>query len=108
MNRVCGNPHVRNKIKVRNQKMPVSTLTSKGQTTIPNEIRRHLKLKPGDRIEFFVENDGKVRLIALNVDIASLEGLLAPAPRRASLQDMDRAIRKGATNRFRRSVRKSK
>jgi antitoxin PrlF len=88
--------------------MPVSTLTRKGQTTIPGEIRRHLKLKPGDRIEFFVEKDGKVRLIALNVDIASLEGLLAPAPRRASLENMDRAIRKGATNRFRRTARRSR
>ena len=88
--------------------MPISTLTSKGQTTIPNEIRRHLKLKPGDRIEFFVEKDGKVRLVALNVDIASLEGLLAQAPRRASLEDMDRAIRKGATDRFKRATRKSR
>jgi antitoxin PrlF len=88
--------------------MPISTLTKKGQTTIPNEIRRHLKLEPGDRIEFFIEKDGKVRLIALNVDIASLEGLLAPAPRRASLQDINRAIQKGATNGFRRTSHASK
>ncbi len=88
--------------------MAISTLTSKGQTTIPGEIRKHLKLKPGDRIEFFVEKDGRVRLIALNVDIASLGGLLAPAPRRVSLEDMDRAIRKGATDRFKRAVRRSR
>ena len=88
--------------------MAISTLTSKGQTTIPGEIRKHLKLKPGDRIEFFVEKDGRVRLIALNVDIASLEGLLAPAPRRVSLEDMDRSIRKGATDRFRRATRRSR
>jgi antitoxin PrlF len=74
--------------------MPISTLTSKGQTTIPGEIRKHLKLKPGDRIEFVVEKDGKVRLIALNLDVASLKGMLAPAPRRASLEEMDAAIRK--------------
>ncbi|MBH0182710.1 MAG: AbrB/MazE/SpoVT family DNA-binding domain-containing protein, partial [Nitrospira sp.] len=29
--------------------MPTSTVTSKGQTTIPKEIREHLHLKPGDR-----------------------------------------------------------
>ena len=81
--------------------MPISIMSSKGQVTIPNEIRRHLKLKRGDRLEFFVETDGTVRLVALNVDIASLEGMLAPAPRRASLEDMDRAIRKRATDRFR-------
>jgi AbrB family looped-hinge helix DNA binding protein len=80
--------------------MPVSTLTRKGQTTIPGEIRRHLKLKAGDRIEFVVEKDGKVRLVPLNVDIASLKGLLAPAPRRASLEEMDAAIRKRAARKF--------
>ena len=88
--------------------MAISTLTSKGQTTIPNEIRRHLKLKPGDRIEFVVEKNGRVSLVPASIDIASLEGLLAPAPRRASLEDMDNAIRKGATQRFRRAIRRSK
>jgi antitoxin PrlF len=81
--------------------MAISTLTSKGQTTIPGEIRRHLRLKPGDRIEFVVEKDGKVRLVSASIDIASLKGLLAPAPRRASLEDMDAAIRKRVSRKFR-------
>ena len=81
--------------------MAISTLTSKGQTTIPGEIRRHLRLKPGDRIEFVVEKDGKVRLVSASIDIASLKGLLAPAPRRASLEDMDAAIRKRFSRKFR-------
>jgi AbrB family looped-hinge helix DNA binding protein len=80
--------------------MAISTLTSKGQTTIPIEIRRYLNLKPGDRIEFVVGKDGKVRLVSASIDIASLKGLLAPAPRRASLADMDVAIRKGASRKF--------
>jgi len=84
--------------------MPISIVSSKGQVTIPNEIRRHLKLKRGDRLEFFIERDGTVYLAALNVDIATLEGMLGPPPRRASLEDMDRAIRKGAANGFRRSA----
>ena len=74
--------------------MAASTLTSKGQTTIPGEIRRHLKLKPGDRLEFVVEPDGKVVLVPATVDIAALKGMLAPAPRRVSLEEMDEAIRK--------------
>jgi antitoxin PrlF len=44
--------------------MPVSPITTKGQITIPGEIRRHLKLNPGDRVEFIVEPDGKVILSA--------------------------------------------
>ncbi len=74
--------------------MAVSTITSKGQTTIPGEIRRHLKLKPGDRIEFVVEADGKVVLMPATVDVRELKGLLAPAPRRVSLEEMESAIRR--------------
>lgn len=33
-----------------------STLTSKGQITVPVEIRKRLGLKRGDRVEFVVEN----------------------------------------------------
>ncbi|MHB8382188.1 MAG: AbrB/MazE/SpoVT family DNA-binding domain-containing protein [Candidatus Binataceae bacterium] len=79
--------------------MTVSTITSKGQTTIPGEIRRHLKLKPGDRIQFIVEDDGKVVLVPATVDVSELKGLLAPAPRRVSLEAMDAAIRKRAGRR---------
>jgi antitoxin PrlF len=79
--------------------MAVSTITRKGQTTIPGEIRRHLKLKAGDRLEFLVEPDGKVILVPATVDVAELKGLLAPAPRRVSIEEMDIAIRKGARDR---------
>ena len=79
--------------------MAVSTVTSKGQTTIPGEIRRHLKLKAGDRVEFLVEKDGKVVLVPATVDVRELKGCLAPAPRRVSLGDMEAAIRKRAGRR---------
>ncbi|MGC1342632.1 MAG: type II toxin-antitoxin system PrlF family antitoxin [Candidatus Binataceae bacterium] len=79
--------------------MTVSTITSKGQTTIPGEIRRHLKLKPGDRIQFIVEDDGKVVLVPATIDVSELKGLLAPAPRRVSLEAMEAAIRKRAGRR---------
>jgi AbrB family looped-hinge helix DNA binding protein len=79
--------------------MAVSTVTSKGQTTIPGEIRRHLKLKAGDRVEFLVEKDGKVVLVPATVDVRELKGCLAPAPRRVSLDDMEAAIRKRAGRR---------
>ena len=79
--------------------MAISTITSKGQTTIPSEIRRHLRLRAGDRVEFVVENDGRVVLIPATVDAMELEGLLAPAPRRVSLGEMDAAIRGRASRR---------
>jgi antitoxin PrlF len=34
---------------------PSSTISSKGQITVPQEIRKRLGLEPGDRVEFVVE-----------------------------------------------------
>ena len=40
----------------------VSTLTRKGQVTIPVEVRRHLGLNPADKVAFVIAGDGKVEL----------------------------------------------
>jgi antitoxin PrlF len=39
-----------------------TTLTVKGQVTIPKNIRDYLRLAPGDRIDFAFSDDGSVRL----------------------------------------------
>lgn len=39
-----------------------STLTSKGQITLPVQLRRRWDLKPGDRLDFALEPDGRVVL----------------------------------------------
>jgi antitoxin PrlF len=39
---------------------PSSTISSKGQVTVPLEIRLRLGLKPGDRVEFVVESERTV------------------------------------------------
>ena len=57
--------------------MPIATLTSKGQTTVPREIRDFLKLKTGDRIDFQINPDGKtVTVRAASVPLSELRGLL--------------------------------
>jgi len=53
-----------------------STLTSKGQTTVPKEIREALRLKSGDRITFTLMPDGTVQMRAKNKSASSLGGLL--------------------------------
>ncbi len=74
--------------------MPAATLTSKGQTTIPKEIREHLHLHPGDQMEFIVDEDGRVILLPVTVDAADLKGIL-PAPKRVvTVEEMNQAIRK--------------
>ncbi len=53
----------------------LSTITSKGQITIPAEVRRHLGVSKNDKIAFLLEPDGTVRLAAPRYpDIASLRG----------------------------------
>jgi len=84
-------------------KMATTKMGTSGRATIPIEIRHHLNLKAGDQIEFFIERDGKVRLLVRNLDVRTLKGILGPAPRRASLEDMDAAIRKRAVEQDKRS-----
>jgi antitoxin PrlF len=52
-----------------------STVTSKGQTTIPERIRRALRIKPGDKLEYEVQGDRAT--IRVHPGIRSLKGVLA-------------------------------
>ncbi len=84
--------------------MATATLTSKGQTTIPKEIRERLNLKPGDRIEFVVEDGDRVVLRPRNRSLDDLVGMLKPRDgRRVSIEEMNEAIQEGAVARFKRS-----
>ena len=74
--------------------MSTSTLTSKGQTTIPKEIRKRLNLHPGDRLEFVIDEDGRVLVLPASIDASELAGILKPPDRRVTVEDMNRAIRK--------------
>lgn len=69
-----------------------STLTSKGQTTIPIEVRDRLNLKPGDKIRYVLQGD-RVYLRVKNRDAMELAGMLHDPDRKPlTVQDMDRAI----------------
>ncbi len=53
-----------------------ATLTSKGQTTIPKEIRDSLGMKPGDRMTFTQMPDGTVLMRVKTKSIVELAGML--------------------------------
>lgn len=73
--------------------MSTATITSKGQTTIPKEIREFLNLNPGDRIDFIVEDNGRVYVQPINVDVEELSGILHKPKRKAvSVEQMNEAI----------------
>lgn len=79
--------------------MSTATLTSKGQTTIPKDIRDRLHLKPGDRLEFVLQPDGRVLMIPATVDVRDLKGILPKPKRKLSLGEIDRVIRDTAVER---------
>ena len=53
-----------------------ATLTSKGQTTIPKEIRDSLGMKPGDRMTFTLMSDATVVMRVKSKSVADLAGML--------------------------------
>ena len=79
--------------------MSESTISSKGQVTIPKLIRELMHLKVGDRLQFKVEADGSVRLAAATRDVSTLQNILPRPKRRATLEDIDLAIRRRAAKR---------
>ena len=79
-----------------------SAITVKGQATIPKAIREHLQLKPGDRVKFFVHPDGTVVLLP-KLPASALRGMIKGGSRPVSIEEMDEAVREGATD-----VRRSK
>jgi len=79
--------------------MAQATLTSKGQTTIPKEIRDFLGLKPGDRLDFALVGD-RVVLRAKNKRLSDLAGRLKPqAGIRYTQADIDTAVAAAAAER---------
>jgi AbrB family looped-hinge helix DNA binding protein len=77
-----------------------ATLSSKGQATIPKAVRDRLQIKPGDRFKFFFHPDGVI--ILPKISTARLKGMIPKSTQPVSLEEMDRAIAEGATERFRR------
>lgn len=87
--------------------MPVSTVTSKGQITIPKQVRDQMGLKPGDRIDFVRDRKGRVTLKPMNTNFLSLRGIIkSPLGRPITLAEMDEAIARGAIDRVRRALAK--
>jgi antitoxin PrlF len=80
-----------------------STITAKGQTTIPKAIRDHLHLKTGDRVKYFVHPDGTVVMLPV-IPVTALKGIVkSRLGRPVTLEEMDEAIAAGIVERTQRS-----
>ncbi|HWM91486.1 MAG TPA: AbrB/MazE/SpoVT family DNA-binding domain-containing protein [Thermoanaerobaculia bacterium] len=73
--------------------MPTATLTTKGQITLPREVREHLHVGEGDRVEFEIGSDGKVQVRPVTGSADELFGVLRrPDARPRSIEEMDEGI----------------
>ncbi|MCE5309226.1 MAG: type II toxin-antitoxin system PrlF family antitoxin [Acidobacteriales bacterium] len=78
--------------------MALSTLTSKGQVTIPKPIREKLRIEPGHRLDFQLAPSGEVVIKVLNRDLRNLKGIVkSPRHTPVTLAEMDRAIAAGSS-----------
>lgn len=77
--------------------MSEARLTSKGQITIPRDIRDRLKLKLGDKVNFRVADNGQVVVETARFHVDELFGILRREGQKAlSIEAMDDAIRRRA------------
>jgi antitoxin PrlF len=76
--------------------MPKSTLTSKGQITVPIEVRENLHLKAGSKVDFVIEPGGRVIFQPLRSDFKILKGMLkSKLKRTVTVEEMNEAIARG-------------
>ena len=81
--------------------MPVTTLTSKGQVTIPKVVRKSLCLNVGDKIEFIVTENKEVILRPITKKVDEVFGSLhKPGRKVVSIDDMDAAIKQKVRTKF--------
>ena len=73
--------------------MAVATLTSKGQMTIPKQVRQALQLRSGDKIEIIVTTQQEAILRPLSKKVDDVFGRLGKTGKSASINEMDDAIR---------------
>ena len=79
--------------------MASATITTKGQVTIPKEIRDYLNLDTGSKVDFVIDENGIVTLVPLNTPVQSLSGILhRPGMKSATLEEMETAIREGSSD----------
>ncbi len=81
--------------------MSTATLTSKGQITIPAQVRAELGVNTGDRIEFVEIGEGQFAIVAATRSVKELDGIFRGRVRKpVSIEEMNATIaRRGAGGR---------
>ena len=81
--------------------MTIATLTTKGQVTIPKDIRDILRLRAGDKIEILVTAEGEALVRPITKKVDDVFGRLRkPEQKAVTLEEMDDAVRKRIRDTF--------
>lgn len=81
--------------------MAASTITSKGQITIPKAVRDALKLNAGDKIEFVVTDKREALIRPISKKVDDVFGILhKPDQKKVSVEEMNEGIRQKMKERF--------
>ncbi|MDZ7808340.1 MAG: AbrB/MazE/SpoVT family DNA-binding domain-containing protein [Gracilimonas sp.] len=73
--------------------MATATITSKGQVTIPKKIRDKLGLKPGDKVDFEVNDKGKLEVSTKTYSIMDTAGMLyRPGQKAKTIEEMNEGV----------------
>jgi AbrB family looped-hinge helix DNA binding protein len=78
--------------------MATATVTSKGQITIPAQVRAELGLSAGDRVEFVDLGQGQYAIMAATRSIKELKGIFRGRRKKpVSIEEMNRVIARHAS-----------
>lgn len=72
--------------------MTAATVTSKGQITIPANVRQALQIEAGDRVEFVEVAPGRFEVVAATRSVRELKGMFGKPAASVSIGDMNKAI----------------
>jgi antitoxin PrlF len=73
-----------------------STMTNRGQITIPAEIREKLHLTAGNKMEFLIKGE-QIIMLPINKSIKSLKGILPKPDFTLTCNDINEVIKKAAS-----------
>lgn len=80
--------------------------TPRTSSTFPKAVREALHVDAGDRVQFFIREDGVVELRPQTVDLKDLYGILQYEGEAVSIEAMNQAIGKAVVESFEKSVGK--
>jgi len=79
----------------------IATVTSKGQVTLPAEARRRLGIRPGSKLEIIIKNNDRMEVIVRSGSIRDLKGVVPRPGKTLSIDEMKKAVAKGAAKSLR-------